>query len=384
MSVATSGNFIEGNGTIDDPFQAGARPLTLAEQAAIEEQRRQQRLREEQATARNTANVNNRPGGYNETRGRDYQDSVAASNRRVEDARIKLGNDPHKGNQRGFMGNLVRDPVTMGVLAGPAIVTGLGAAIGGGAALGFGLGEGSIAGGGGAAAGAEAVVPVANEATGLATAGPGFSAEAANAYNAAAATSAATTAGATTVPTAAGATAPAAGMSAGDAFSKYGVPALTSLAPLAINELTGGRTKEEKALLAKQAQMAKEAEAHRYQVQESRMNALGQQLLAYNPRNQMMAQMFGPGAAFAPTDFAQMVQNPMPPPELPPELAALQGKNTKNTPQQDAAFRAFAERKKQYEQGNQARSDQMMNGMAPPGPGPAPLQSRTPQAARKY
>lgn len=376
MSVATSSNFIEGNGTIDDPFQAGARPLTLAEQAAVEEQKRQQRNRERAAS---TANVNN--SGYHAARRQDVKDSLEASNQRVEDSRRALGFDPHKGNQRGFLGNLARDPVTMGILAAPYGVVGAGLAVGGAAGLGFGeaAGAGSIAGGG------EAIVPVANEATGLATAGPGFSAEAANAYNAAAATNAvASGTTATAAGTTAGATAPAGGLSAGDAFMKYGMPALQTLAPLGIQALTGGRTKEEKALLAKQEQMAKEAEARRFQVQESRMNALGQQMLAMNPRNQMMAKMFGPDAAFAPTDFAQMVQNPVPPPQMPPELQALAGKNTKNTPQQEAALRAFAQQKQQYEQGNQARSDQMMNGMAPPGPGPAPLDPRKPQPARRY
>lgn len=374
MSVATGSNFIEGNGTIDDPFAAGARPLTLAEQAAAKDAERA-RLREEQRSTDTRVANTNRAADIDPGRRVQLGSSIDPRTGKPYPKHAKVDNSLSGILKTG--NDLVEDhPWVVAMPLAPLAGASLAPAAGAGS-------SGTIA-GGGAAAGGEAIVPVANEATGLATAGPGFSAEAANAYNAAATGNAV----ASSVPAVAGATTPAAagasGLTGGEAFMKYGVPALTSLAPLGINALTGGRTKEEKALLAKQEQMAKEAEARRFQVQESRMNALGQQLLAINPRNQMMAKMFGPDAAFAPTDFAQMVQNPVPPPQMPPELQALAGKNTKNTPQQEAAFRAFAQQKQQYEQGNQARADQMMNGMAPPGPGPAPLQSRTPQAARKY
>ncbi len=360
---ATTGNFIEG-GTVD-PFRATGAPLTLAEQAALEEQRRQQRLQE---SARNTANVNNRPGGYNTTAGRDQQDSVDASNRRV--VQDRKDRDRYGSRMRLSFGEaLSEDPVTMGILAGPLLTTGAGLAVGGPAALGFGLGEGSIAGGGAGA------VQVANEATGLATAGPGFSQEAANAYNAA---NAASAFGGTTT------TAAAAAPAAGEAFSVGGAlkevaPILSAVGPMAIDALAGGRTKEEQALVAKQKQMAQEAEARRAQVQESRMNALGQQLLAFNPTNQMMARMFGPDAAFQPEEMAAMVQNPIPPPQLPPEASLPNG-----DPRKTAALQKYLQDKQRYEQGNQQRTDQMTNGMRPVGPGPAPLQQRTPQAARKY
>ncbi len=372
---ATTSNFIEG-GEIDPFGSPTGKPLTLAEQAAMEEARRRRRIEE---TSRNTANINNRRGGYNEQRGLDNQDAVDASNSRVLKDRLERTGTTAP-TRKSFGRALWEDPVTLGVLTGPLAVTGAGLAVGGASALGFGAGSGTIAGGGSAAA----PIAVANEATGLATAGPGFSAEAANAYNAAAAGNAAFSAGAASAPAAG-----AAAGGAGDAFSVGGAlkevaPVLGAVAPMAIDALAGGRTKEESALLHKQEQLAKEAKARMAQVQESRMNALGQQLLAMNPRNQMMAKMYGPGAAFQPQEFAAMTQNPIPPPEMPAELKALEGNTKPLTPQQKAAYAAFAQQKQQYEQGNQQRSDQMMNGMAPPGPGPAPLQARTPQAARKY
>lgn len=354
MSTATSGDFLGGGGEVVDPFK-GRAPLTLAEQAAAEDARRQRLLQEQ---ARQTAATNNRPGGYNTSRGQDSQDSVDASNKRVQDSRIALGFDPHKGNQRGFLENLAHDPVTMGVLAAPWLLTG-GAALAG--ELGVAAGTGSIAAGEGTVAGAPA----------LTTGGAVIEATAPAAIPTAAA------AGTTAVP------AVASGFTAGEAI-RDGVQVLGAVAPLAIDELTSGDTPEEQRLIAKQQQLAQEAKARIGQNQEAAMNALGQQLLAFNPRNQMMAKIYGPDAAFAPTDFAKMVQNPIPPPQMPPELQALAGKTTKNTPEQDAAFRAYAEQLRQYDEGNRRRSEQMMSGIAPVGPGPSPLDPRTPQAARKY
>jgi len=351
---ATTGNFIDG-GEIDPFPRATGAPLTLAEQAAMEERNRQRRVAE---SARNTANINNRRGGYNETAGRDYQDSVDASNRRVQEDRVDRGRSG-KNMRLGFADALSRDPVTMGVLAGPLFATGAGAAFGG---LGFGAGAGTIAAG-------EAVAPAIT--TGGAVTVPTLAAP--------------TAVGATTGTTAAATAAPAAdaAFTVGGALKEV-APILSAVAPFAIDAIAGGNTKEQDALIAKQKQMAQEAEARRAQVQESRMNALGQQLLAMNPSNQMMAQMFGPGAAYQPEQMAAMVQNPMPPPEMPKELQALEGNTKPLTPQQKAAYAAFAKQKQQYEQGNQQRTDMMMNGVTPPGPGPAPLQPRTPQPARKY
>lgn len=362
MSTATSGNFIEG-GTVDPFGLQGGKPLTLQEQAELEERKRQERLRSQ---ANQTSSINARPGGFNEQRREEGQinpktgrpwtpEELAAENTRWE--RIKAHNrtEADKNFFERSHDFIADNPWVLGMPAAPLI---------GAAAFPAAAGTGSIAGGGGAAiAGGTTAAAAPAITTGGAVTEAAIAAPVAT--------------GATTATTAA-APAAASAFTAGEALKDV-APVLAAVAPMAIDAFAGGRTKEEKALLAKQAQMAKEAEARRFQVQESRMNALGQQLLAFNPRNQMMAQMFGPEAAFQPEALAAMSQNPMPPPEMPPELiGAHMG------PTNRAKMAEYERRKQQYEEGNRARHDQAMAGFAPPGPGPAPLQQRTPQAARKY
>lgn len=348
---ATTGNFIDG-GEID-PFKGGAGPLSLAEQAAIEDARRQRRVEE---SARNTSNINRRPGGFMEGR-----DMVKTNGINPATGKPWTGRERPKAMGDTFSdflvesGQLVEDhPWVLGMPLAPLA----GAAFAPGA-----VGAGTLT----APAAAAPAITTGGAVTEATIAAP-------------IATGAAT--GTTTTAAAAPATADAA-FTVGGAL-KETAPILGAVAPYAVDAIAGGNTKEQDALIAKQKQMAQEAEARRAQVQESRMNALGQQLLAMNPSNQMMAQMFGPGAAYQPEQMAAMVQNPMPPPEMPRELQVLEGNTKPLTPQQKAAYAAFAKKKQQYEQGNQQRTDMMMNGVTPPGPGPAPLQPRTPQPARKY
>jgi hypothetical protein len=98
-----------------------------------------------------------------------------------------------------------------------------------------------------------------------------------------------------------------------------------------VGALLGAKTDSEKALEAKQKQIAAEARKQQELNQQARMNALGQQMLAFNPQNQMMAQMFGPGAAFQPEQLAQMAQNPMKP-QLDPSLINYQGVDRRSAP----------------------------------------------------
>jgi len=133
------------------------------------------------------------------------------------------------------------------------------------------------------------------------------------------------------------------------------------------------------ALIAQQQQLAREAKMRRDQQQQRNMNALAQSMLAFNPRNRMMAQMFGPEAAFSPTEFAAMVRNPAPLPEMDPSIDQTSADPRVAQEQQ----RVLAERAK-YRQDNERRQQMVMQGMAPPGPGPAPLQARAPAPARRY
>lgn len=354
---ATTSNFIDG-GTIDPFGSPTGKPLTLAEQAAMEEARRQRRLTE---SATKTANLNRGAGDQGTIRRTEYDSSKGIDPRTGK---------PWTGRERPKVDNSIGGVLSRGakmVEENPWVV---GMPLAPLAMAAFAPAAGAASAGTLTAEGASAAAPA------ITTGGAVTEATIAAPVATGAATGATTTA-------AAAAPAAEAAFTVGGALKEV-APVLGAVAPMAIDAIAGGRTKEESALLHKQEQLAKEAKARIAQVQESRMNALGQQLLAMNPRNKMMAQMYGPGAAFQPQEFAAMTQNPMPAPEMPAELKALMGKTTKNTPEQDAAFAAFAQQKLQYEQGNQQRNDQMMNGMAPPGPGPAPLQQRTPQPARRY
>lgn len=78
-----------------------------------------------------------------------------------------------------------------------------------------------------------------------------------------------------------------------------------------VGSLFGLQTNEQRDLLRKQRQLAEDAERRQAMMTQARMQALGQQMLAFAPRNQMMAEMFGPEAAFTPQQMGDMTANPM-------------------------------------------------------------------------
>jgi len=337
---ARTANFDDG-GTID-PFTGLAPALTPEE----EQRRLEARQAQLRAAATRTANINNAPGGYGSQRAAGDQEILDSSNKRA--AEHRAANPRHT-----LFGALIRDPVTMGVLAAPAAITGLGAAIGGGAALGFGLGEGSIAGAPAAGLAAESA-PFTMASPFAAGAGGGGAATG----------GAAATGAAAATPT-------LGGMIASD-LGAIAPVAAAAAGPALIQQLAGGRTKEEKQLLAKQEQMAAEAKVRQGQQQDARMNMLGQQLLAFNPRNQMMAQMFGPQAAFTPEAMAQMAQGPAP--AFDQEVGGYTGTDPKKLAEQHEMIRRLQE----YQAAEAARREMLMNGIQQPGPGPAPIQMPTP------
>jgi hypothetical protein len=175
---------------------------------------------------------------------------------------------------------------------------------------------------------------------------------------------------------AAAAPAAAGGITAGNVIDAAGLAGT-----LAIAALDQRKTAAEKALLAKQEQMAAEAKQRQQQMQTAGMNALGQRLLAFNPQNQMMAKMYGPEAAFAPEQFAAMAENPMKPPPLDPQLAANGGQGD---PAKEAQIAQWKAQQAQFQQEEEKRRQMIMSGISPVGSGPAPLQQRAPQAARKF
>lgn len=136
-----------------------------------------------------------------------------------------------------------------------------------------------------------------------------------------------------------------------------------------LNSLGGYESDSQKALQKKQQQMAEEAKKKQQENARARMQALGQSMLAFNPQNQMMAQMFGPQAAFSPDQFAQMA-------------AAPNGGYQGTWGQGSEADQIQQVKDKEAEQKRQQMIRQQMQ---PVGPGPAPLAPRAaPQGARRF
>jgi hypothetical protein len=134
-----------------------------------------------------------------------------------------------------------------------------------------------------------------------------------------------------------------------------------------VGSLTGSKTKAQKELLKRQQEMAKDMKKRAGMNERARMNAMAQKLMAFGPQQQMMAQMFGPDAAFSPDQMAQMAQNPYGPHK------GTWGQGT-DQERQDQILDSQAE----------ARRQEMLRSMPAPGPGPAPIRQQAPQAARRY
>lgn len=141
---------------------------------------------------------------------------------------------------------------------------------------------------------------------------------------------------------------------------------MASRIPL-VGELTGSKTRGEKELLKAQRAMAADMKKRAGMNERARMNAMAQKLMAFGPQQQMMAQMFGPDAAFSPEQMAQMAQNPM------GRYKGTWGQGT-DQERKDQVLDAQAEDRRQA----------MLRSMPAPGPGPAPIRMPAPQPARRY
>ncbi len=145
--------------------------------------------------------------------------------------------------------------------------------------------------------------------------------------------------------------------------------------------LGGYKSDSEKALIRKQQELAAEAQKRQQAHDQARSQALAQSMLAFGPRNQAMAQMFGPEAAFSKDAMMQMAQSPFSgggAPQLDPSLVGYQGMD----PQKRGAIEQWAQQKKQWD-ANQAM---MQQGLQDPrnAPQAQPLQRVAPQAGRRF
>lgn len=145
--------------------------------------------------------------------------------------------------------------------------------------------------------------------------------------------------------------------------------------------LMGAQTDATKALLKKQEQLAAEAKAQQQKNAQMRMQALGQSMLAFNPQNQMMAQMFGPQAAFSPQQMAQMGNDPGA--RSPAEFEAAQ-KQAMGQPWQDRRMTGWTGDDMKRMEENEKRKRMIAQQTTPLGPGPAPLRLPSPAAPRRY
>jgi hypothetical protein len=77
-----------------------------------------------------------------------------------------------------------------------------------------------------------------------------------------------------------------------------------------VNSLTGATSDEQRALEKKQKEMAREAALQAERQRRQQLQSTSQQLMAFGPRNQMMAQVYGPEAAFTGQQMAQLAADP--------------------------------------------------------------------------
>ncbi len=143
-----------------------------------------------------------------------------------------------------------------------------------------------------------------------------------------------------------------------------------------VGSLLGAESNERKALRKKQQEMGADFKKRQRMNERARMNALGQKMLAFAPQSQMMAQMFGPEAAFSPQQMGAMSADPMAMNQE--QLSAMHAEGMKTGGSADDYIR---ERDRMAE--DQKRRAGVEAAFAPT-QGPAPLQKVKPQAARRY
>lgn len=162
-----------------------------------------------------------------------------------------------------------------------------------------------------------------------------------------------------------------------------------------VGSLTQSMPDEYKELLAMQRKLAEDAKLQRDRSRRAGLNAMGQSLLAFNPRNQVMAQMFGPEAAFTPDQFAAMAADPFGGPE--PDAAQpqidggylkdvfenggkLPGPPPTSAPMIDPGYLA---RKEQWAEEEKRRIARLRAGIAPVPAGPPVIGGPAPMARRR-
>lgn len=248
------------------------------------------------------------------------------------------------------------DPVTTSILAAPYAVMGAGALI-----------PAAMGGVGGAG-----LIPSTAATTGAAESAAAGAAGAFSPAAAGAAGAGAAGAGAAGAGAAGAAGAAAGGLSLADAIGLGGL-GLSGIGLVASQIKTG----PEKALIAKQKELAEATEQRRKQQEQERLNRLGQQLLAFNPLNQAMARMYGPEAAFSPDQMSQLAGDPGAKSRADYEAA-------KAAQKPGGTMQGWTGDDEQRMLADERRRASVQAAFQPPAAGPAPLQKRAPAPARRY
>ncbi len=149
-----------------------------------------------------------------------------------------------------------------------------------------------------------------------------------------------------------------------------------------LNAIGGYKSDESKALIKKQEELAKEAELQKKRNAQMRMQALGQSMLAFNPQNQMMAQMFGPQAAFSPQQMAQMAADPGA--RSREDYSAARERALANPQDKRLSTQGWSAADIQRMEEDEKRRRMVQQQTTPLGPGPAPLRLPPPQPGRRY
>lgn len=150
-------------------------------------------------------------------------------------------------------------------------------------------------------------------------------------------------------------------------------------ADLLINAATSKPTKEEKALLATQQQLAQDAARRQFEVQQQAADNQAQRLVAMAPYNQLTAQMVGPQAAFNQQQMLSMTPTP-PQPTIDPSLLNYTGTD----PKMQAQVQQYLDELNQWQTANAARQQMVQSAFSQPMQGPAPIRKTQVLPAKKY
>lgn len=170
-----------------------------------------------------------------------------------------------------------------------------------------------------------------------------------------------------------------------------------------LGPLLGAESSEQKALIAQQRRMAEDAKRREELLRPARLAGFQQSMGAFAPRNRMMANVFGPEAAFSGQEMANMTADPMGPPKGDPQVMALEqqlkrygidnyaelqafNKDTNSRLTDNKGFNAAMAFRKQRDEAalKEKQRRAQMEQLFATGPGPAPIAPTQAAPVRRF